>query len=131
MSINLNHIAERYETDIPMEFGDLVKLGGRNEITFTTEPNDPDAFGVVSENPGLCLNSCAGDDETHPYIALAGRVKCKVIGLIEKGQRLSSSDLTGVAQAYDGIDYFCIFGRALESKFDHDIKLIEVIVGVK
>ncbi len=122
-------LAERYETDTPVTVGDLVSIGGSKEITLTTEAWDPEVFGVISVNPGFAMNSGAGDDTTHPYVALSGRVPCKVVGKVTKGQRLVPSDLPGVAKA--GTGYNCIFGRALENKDDDSVRLIEVVVGVK
>ena len=37
--------------------------------------------------PGFEMNAGAGTDATHPSVALAGRVPCKVIGKVVKGQR--------------------------------------------
>ncbi len=125
-------LAERYATDGPVESGDLVSLGGEAEVTKTTVEQDDNVFGVVSTNPGLKLNSTAGTDETHPYIALTGRVPCKVIGVVKKGQRLVSSHIPGVARATtQSNNTFAIFGRALETSSDEGIKLIEVTIGVK
>jgi len=90
-------------------------------------------FGVISTNPGFEMNAAAGTDETHPYVALAGRVPCKVSGKIRKGDRLVSSLVHGHAMAAlptDLLDYRTIIGRALE---DHDggEGVIEVVVGAK
>ena len=80
------------------------------------------------------MNSSAGTDATHPFIALAGRVPCKVVGKIKKGQRLVSSDIAGHARnafASELDDYRRIIGRALESKDTDEAGTIEVVVGVK
>ena len=79
----------------------------------------------------------AGNDKTHPYLALTGRVPCKVIGEVHKGQRLISSDTPGVARAvtdYEkevGMDWFRVVGRAIENKDTLGVGLVEVVVGVK
>jgi len=128
-------LAERYAVDGPVMKGELVSIGGEAEITKTTKEYDINVFGVVSTNPGLKLNSAAGNDQTHPYIALTGRVPCKVIGKVKKGARLVSSSFSGVAKAIDDSEisnnFTAIFGRALEDKITSDIEEIEVIVGVK
>lgn len=128
-------LAERYAVDGPVEVGDLVSIGGEAEITKTTIETDINVFGVVSTDPGLKLNAAAGDDKTHPYIAMTGRVPCKVVGLVKKGQRLVSSDIPGVAKAIDNKEvadnFVAVFGRALETNTSSSEKTIEVIVGVK
>lgn len=128
-------LAERYAVDGPVAAGELVSIGGEAEITKTTTENDTNIFGVVSTNPGLRLNAIAGDDKTHPFIAMTGRVPCKVVGSVKKGERLVSSDIPGVAKAIDNNDvaenFVAVFGRALETDTSSGTKTIEVIVGVK
>ena len=123
-------LAERYEADSAMESGDVVKIGGEKEITKTTEENDQEVFGVISTDPAYKMNADAGSDSSHPYVALSGRVPCKVIGAVTKGQRLVSSNTDGVAQAAgDGYAIQAVIGRALETSTDDGIKTIEVVVG--
>lgn len=127
-------LAERYETDMAVEVGDVMKIGGDKEITKTTAEADVDVFGVVSETPGFRLNDKAGDDKTHPFIALAGRLNVKVKGTVKKGQRLVSSNVPGVAIAknvWNLKNSYCVIGRALEDKTTDDIGLVEVVVGAK
>lgn len=126
-------LAERYAADAPMEAGDLVMLGGSAEITKTDRDASTDVFGVVSTSPAFRMNEAAGSDATHPFVALAGRVPCKVVGPVRKGQRLVSSTLPGVARG--AVDFGerseAIFGRALADKEDDGVGLIEVVVGVR
>ena len=125
-------LAERYESDMPLEAGDLVKLGGEKEITKTSNDGDIDVFGVISVSPGFAMNSDAGDNTSHPYVAFSGRLPCKVIGTVNKGARLVSSEIPGVARAYiHGDDILSIFGRSLVKKTNHDVELIEVVVGAR
>ena len=92
-------LAERYEADAEYEAGTVVRLGGTHEITQTLQESDRDVFGVVSAKPGFEMNASAGTDATHPFVALAGRVPCKVIGKVVKGDRLISSNTPGTAIA--------------------------------
>tara|TARA_B100000963_G_scaffold45112_3_gene33606 strand:+ start:10369 stop:11283 length:915 start_codon:yes stop_codon:yes gene_type:complete len=126
-------LAERYEADAEYSAGTVVKIGGDKEITQTTEGHDSDVFGIVSDSPGFEMNAGAGSDATHPFVALAGRVPCKVIGKVAKGERLVSSNTPGTAKAHTGDtpDYRPIIGRALESKDTDDAGTIEVVVGAK
>ena len=113
-----------------MEAGDVVRIGGAAEITKTIIDCDNFVFGVISDKPAFKMNSEAGTDETHPYVALLGRTPCKVIGCVGKGDRLVTSDIPGVARAADsGEDPNCIIGRALADKLTSEIGLVEIVVG--
>jgi hypothetical protein len=80
------------------------------------------------------MNSTAGDRETHPYVALVGRVPVKVTGTVKKGQRLVTSPIAGVAMAVDISalpNSFVVIGRALADKITDDVGLVEITVGAK
>jgi hypothetical protein len=123
-------LAEIYVPDMQLEPGDVVKIGGVKEVTKTESFADIDVFGIVSEKPAFLMNSEI-DGEA---IALAGRVPCKVIGKVKKGQRLVSSDTPGVAVGIStemllNISTLYVIGRALEDKDTDDVGLVEVAVG--
>jgi|TARA_R110002167_G_scaffold15332_6_gene61177 hypothetical protein len=128
-------LAELYTSDVAYESGTVVKIGGEAEVTQTTIEHCPEVFGIVSSNPAYLMNSGA-EGLTVP-VALEGRVPCKVIGEVRKGQRLVTSTEAGVARAiasYEkevGMDWFRVVGRALENKDTLGVGLIEVVVGVK
>jgi hypothetical protein len=127
-------LAERYAADDEYEPGTVVILGGANEITSSKDEASIEVFGIVSTAPGFEMNSGAGTDATHPFIALAGRVPCKVVGKVIKGQRLVTSSVAGHARAAYASelgDYRRIIGRALASKETEDLGLVEVVVGAK
>ena len=129
-SAQYSDLAERYEADSSMTPGDVVKIGGTKEITKTTEENDEEVFGVISTDPAFKMNSGAGTDSSHPYVALSGRVPCKVTGTVTKGQRIVSSSTAGIGQgATPGYTMQSVIGRALESSTDEGIKTIEIVVG--
>ena len=121
-------LAEVYVSDNDYDIGTIVKLGGSAEITQTTNANDADVFGVISENPAYLMNSHA---EGLP-VALTGRVSVKVVGPVIKGQRIVSSSTPGVGVAVSNSEIeniLTIVGRALESSDNSNIKLIECAVG--
>jgi hypothetical protein len=64
--------------------------------------------------------------ENGTYIALKGRVPTKVIGAVNKGDKLIAS-ADGYAIANNSTANHC-FGIALESNSDIAVKLIEVLV---
>ena len=127
-------LAERYAADEEYTAGTVVKLGGSHEITQTLDQGDINVFGIISTAPGFEMNSTAGTDATHPFVALAGRVPCKVTGTINKGDRLVTSVYPGTARRADPAefdDYRKIIGRALETKDTEEVGSIEVVVGAK
>ena len=122
-------LAERFESDMSLEEGDVVMIGGEKEITKTDRESTPDVFGVISLLPAYAMNADGGSDETHPYVALVGKVPVKVIGKVLKGQRLVASSQTGIAIAAETKNIFAVVGRALESSDELGIKLIHAVVG--
>ena len=121
-------IAERYAADAEYEPGTVLVIGGTAEVTTTTVHGNPARAGIVSTNPAYTLNAEAGSDATHPYIALKGRVPCKVVGTIRKGDLLVTSIQPGYAErARTGDSSAAIIGRAL-SDFNDLIGVIEVMV---
>jgi len=135
-SADYSDLAERYAADKPMKSGTVVALGGEAEITRTTEQGDKNVFGVVSTAPGFMLNAKAGNDDTHPYVALSGRVPVYVTGKAKKGWRLVASKTPGVAEAVNPTDLHLyssvqIIGRALEDKLTDKLGQLLAVVGVK
>ncbi len=123
-------LAERYEADAVLESGTVVAIGGDNEVTASTTENDENVFGVVSTEPAFIMNGRAGTDETHPLIAMTGRCPCKVVGKINKGDRLVSSSTTGRARKADltNDSVFAIIGRAIEAHDSDGEGTIEIAV---
>ena len=109
-------LAERYEADAVYEPGTVLVVGGEKEVTVTSQFADTRVAGIVSKNPAYMMNSKAGNNETHPYIALKGRVPCKVIGPINKGDLLVTSAHPGYACAGQNVFGSAVIGKALEDK---------------
>jgi hypothetical protein len=122
-------LAERYSADAVYDEGTLLVIGGTAEVTASTKRSDVAVAGVVSKNPAYLMNSEAGTDDTHPAIALKGRVPCKVFGNVNKGDLMVASEMSGRAAAFDPSrdDPRAIFGKALES-FKGKFGVIEVKV---
>jgi len=128
-------LAELYKSDASYEPGTVIKIGGEAEVTQTTELFCANVFGIVSTDPAYLMNSmCEG---TTVAVALAGRIPCKVIGQVKKGDRILASEEPGVARVptdyelKDINDWYRIVGRALEDKTTEGIGLVEVVVGAK
>ena len=97
-------LAERYAADAPYSEGTVVVFGGEAEVTASTSFAQRSVAGVVSLRPAVAMNSEAGNNETHPYIALQGRVPVKVTGTVKKGDILVASDVAGTATAWTNDD---------------------------
>ena len=120
-------LAEIYVGDKHYVPGTVVVFGGTQEVTVSTTSHDPSVAGVVSTNPAYLMN----DSVDGVAVALQGRVPCRVLGPVNKGDRVVSSDILGVAQRLDPAYYQpgCIIGKSLESVPDGEIATIEVVVG--
>lgn len=122
-------LAERYSADTVYDEGTVLMIGGEKEVTLARGHATTAVAGIVSKNPAYLMNSEAGNDETHPAIALKGRVPCKIVGPVKKGDLLVSSGYKhGYAvkkQDHDSSD--AVIGKALED-FEGSFGVIEVKV---
>jgi len=125
-------VAERFAADEVMEPGTVVELGGRAEITRAQHDLSNNVFGVISTRPAFTMNGGAGEDDTHPAVAMTGRVPVKVVGAVRKGDRLVSAG-NGIARAATSteITAFNVIGRSLVDKTTTDEGTIEAIVTIK
>ena len=132
--VNANYadVAERFAADEVYAPGTVVELGGVNEITKVTSDLSDKVFGVISTRAAYLMNSNAGSDETHPPVAMTGRVPVKVVGIINKGDRLVSAGNGYARAAQPGeATAFNVIGRSLESKLDTNEGTVEAIVTIK
>ena len=119
-------LAERYEADAQYDAGTVVMFGGEKEITMANIEATTKVAGVISTAPAYMMNCKAGNDATHPYVALAGRVPCKVEGPVAKGDLLVASNVPGYAKASAFVGG-AVIGKALENHND-GYGVIEVLV---
>ena len=125
-------LAERFEADTTYDAGTVVELGGDKEITAVQSELSEDVFGVVSNTAAFTMNGAAGDDNTHPAVAVSGRVKVKVIGKVKKGQRLVSAGMGYARAAKPGeATAFNTIGRSLETKTTDSSGTVEAFVTIK
>jgi len=120
-------VAEIYTTDQKYDYGTVIVIGGEKEVTQSTSANDHKVIGVVSENPALMMNS----DHEGQFIALLGRVPCKVVGKVGAGDLLVTSSTPGHACACDPDDLKpgIVIGKALEEKDSLLTGTIEVLIN--
>ena len=123
-------LAELYIADTTYTPGTIVEFGGTNEITITTNSHSTAVAGIVSTAPGHLMNSELSGNNTIA-VALTGRVPCRVVGTIQKGDRLVSSNTAGVATTLDINQYQpgCIIGKSLQEYDSETVGVIEVAVG--
>jgi hypothetical protein len=125
-------LAERFSADDIYDAGTVVEIGGTREITAVKYELSEDVFGVISDTAAYLMNSGAGNDDTHPPVAVSGRVEVKVVGIVKKGQRLVSAG-NGIARAakLNEATAFNTIGRALVDKLTDDIGTVEAIVMIR
>lgn len=124
-------VAERYAADDYMQKGTVVSIGGTEEITTATEEMSENVFGVVSTQPAFMMNASAGNNDSHPFVAMVGRVPVRVIGLARKGDRIVLSSTEGVARVVrpnENPTTEQVIGRVLQDKIDTAEHAIECVV---
>jgi hypothetical protein len=125
-------MAERFEADEVYEAGTVVELGGAAEITLVTEDLSEKVLGVISTRAAYLMNSGAGSDETHPPVAMTGRVPVKVVGQVRRGDRLVAAGAGQARVAEPGeATAFNVIGRSLQDKFSAEAGTVEAIVTIK
>ena len=124
-------LAERYEADCELSVGDVVILGGHAEITKCVRELSDDVFGVVSESPAFLMNAQAGNNDSHPMIALKGRVLVKLRGTGKAGDRVvSAGDGEARVANLDECTPFNVLGRLIKHKYNEETALTECAIGV-
>jgi hypothetical protein len=125
-------VAERFASDEAYAPGTVVELGGSAEITRSNTALSESVFGVISTRAAYLMNGGAGDDLTHPPVAMTGRVPVQVTGVVQRGDRLVSAG-NGVARAAAAGEAtaFNVIGRSLNDKLDSGLGTVEAIVTIK
>ena len=124
-------LAERFEADVAYPAGTVVELGGAKEVTVAQQDLTDAVFGVISTQAAYLMNGSAGSNETHPPIAMSGRVPVRVVGIVKKGDRLVSAGNGLARSAKQGeANAFNVVGRALETKSSAKEGTVEAIVTI-
>jgi len=126
-------LAENYVSDANYAIGTVLVFGGTQEVTTSTTKEDKRIAGVVSSNPAYLMNSECNGEHIIP-IALQGRVPCRVIGVVEKGDIIVSSDINGAGVAWNeshNPKTGSVIGKSLVNKNTNEEEVIEVVVGVR
>jgi hypothetical protein len=122
-------LAERFAADAEYPAGTVMSMGGIAEVTACLTDACEDVFGVISTNAAYLMNAGAGENATHPAIAVQGRVPVRVIGFISKGDRLVSAG-NGLARAAlkSELTAFNVIGRSLQNKTYETAGIVEAVV---
>ena len=121
-------LAECYEADAVYAPGTVLIFGTDTEVTVSQTANDPAVAGVVSTNPAYLMNGQLVG-ETVVALALAGRVPCRVVGTVKRGDRMVTSAIPGVAMANNDPEIGTVIGKALGNYDSTEIGVVEVVVG--
>jgi hypothetical protein len=121
-------LAEYYTSDREYEPGTVVSINpsGDDDVTISSISNDTTVAGIVTTNPAYVMNNdLAG---TKVCIALAGRVPCKAVGPITKGDLLVTSKVPGHVKSCSNFGVGTIVGKALSGLAEGKVGIIEVMV---
>jgi hypothetical protein len=119
-------LAENYEADAEYAPGTVLVFGGDKEVTLALESGSTRVAGVVSTNPAYLMNNDLAAEHV-VAIALQGRVPCRVVGSVAKGDLMVAAG-NGAARADNEARAGTVIGKALEN-FDGAEGTIEVVVG--
>ena len=109
-------LAEVYATDEEYPAGTLLSWGGTKELTIAKD----EVNAVVSEKPAFLMNK---DGEGQP-IALAGRVRVRVVDKVSKFDKIYLSSIPGVGSVKPRFTDDKPIARALESIEEDGEKLV-------
>ena len=118
-------LAENYLADREYEAGTVLEFSGSAEVT-SAAPNSNRVAGIVSTNPGYLMNAGLKGQFVTP-VAFTGRVPCKVLGPVRKGDMMISAG-QGMAKASMDPKIGTVIGKAL-ADFNGATGIIEVAVG--
>jgi hypothetical protein len=127
-SSNYADLAEKYMADSVYETGTVVVFGGNAEVTVTDKHNDTRVAGVISEKPAHLMNNLL-EGEHALAVGLTGRLPCKVLGKVKKGDILVTAAKPGYAIVNNTPLPGTIIGKSLENKDNFDEGLVEIVVG--
>lgn len=124
-------LAEKYIADsADYKPGQVLVFGGDNEVTVSKDAYDHRVAGIVTTDPAFVMNDDLTEDNT-VTVALTGRVPCQVLGPVNKGDLLVTSNMSGVATALDNAKFIpgVVIGKALSTLVKSEVQIIEVAVG--
>lgn len=131
-----NDYAEYFKKTEDISPGDVVELNidsEKEDYRKTREDCSKFVVGVVSDDYAQCIGGKGDgkDEENFAAIGMAGRVKVKLVGTVEKGDLIVSSSLPGVARALRKHEEYIpgtVIGKSLESKDIYEVRRIRMLI---
>ena len=136
-----NDYAEFFERGEETEAGDIIALdeSQENEIYVKATKGSKVIAGIHSDSFAHLIGGEQppnGEDfveynlKKYIPVGLAGRVRCKVRGVIKRGDKIILSDTAGVGEALKelNVSNINIVGIALENKKTEDIGAIKILI---
>jgi hypothetical protein len=120
-------LAEKYtiENADKIEIGDVIIISDKDD--FDGKKCDQDkshlVIGIVSSNPAFVMNN----NSKGIALGLKGRVFCKVIGPVRKGDSLVTTK-NGCARSINKNYNKYVFAKSLQTNLDEKVKLVEVLL---
>ena len=114
-------LAEKYASDEAIEAGTVVHFAGEGKVASCDTANHHAVAGIVSTNPAYLMNS----EQEGTELAIAGRVPCKVTGVVNAGDLMVSAG-NGMAMANNSPAIGTVIGKAIEANEGGD-GIIEVL----
>jgi hypothetical protein len=121
-------LAENYLGDADYEPGTVLIFGGEYEVTVNTIRSDRRVAGVVTTNPAHLMNS-ALEGKHVVGLALQGRVPCKVLGRVQKGDLIVTSAIPGYGIVDNNPPVGTVIGKAVSEKLNDSKGVVEIVVG--
>ena len=103
-------LAEMYAADAEIEPGTVVHFAGEGKLAACDTENCRTVAGIVSTDPAHLMNA----DQEGVALALAGRVPCKVTGVVNAGDLMVSAG-NGMAMANNEAAMGTVIGKAIEA----------------
>jgi len=103
-------LAEMYATDGDIEAGTVVHFAGQGKVAECDTANCSSVAGIISTDPAHLMNA----DQEGVALALAGRVPCKVTGVVNAGDLMVSAG-NGMAMSNNNASVGTIIGKAIEA----------------
>ena len=132
-----NDYAERFEkpTELKTEPGDIISLdfSHEKEMYKLAVEGDTNIVGIHSDEYGMLIGGTEDEEYNKEHfipVGMMGRVKTKVIGPINKGDRIVPSNIAGVGRKFkNGDNIFSIVGFSTETNLNENIKKVRTKIN--
>lgn len=128
-----NDYAEYFEKDDlneTFEPGDII-VSHNDKYTKSTKEYQKNVIGVCSDSYGHILGGIGNIEEDNKNcipVGLAGRVFVKVVGKVEEGDVIVSSNIPGVGMVANEFKMGTIIGKAVQSKDTDEIGKVKIVI---